>query len=117
MQSRKDHLYLIPTSEVCLTNMYRDTIFTPDQLPAKTTSWTSCFRREAGGYGAHERGLIRIHEFEKVELVTICEPDKSNQELEKMLTCAEDNFTTTGSFLSGELICGTGLFFSIGKNI
>ncbi len=54
------------------------------------TAWTSCFRREAGGYGANERGLIRIHQFEKVELVTICEPDHANKEQERMLACAED---------------------------
>ncbi len=85
-----DGLYLTPTSEVCLANMYRDYIFTPEDLPIRMTASTSCFRREAGGYGANERGLIRIHQFEKVELVTLCEPEKSPQELERMLACAED---------------------------
>ena len=65
----EDKLYLTPTAEVNLTNMYRDTILPATDLPIRMTAWTSCFRREAGGYGAHERGLIRIHQFEKVELV------------------------------------------------
>lgn len=86
----EDELYLSPTAEVGLTNLYRGHIFAASQLPMRMTGWTSCFRREAGGYGAHERGLIRIHQFEKVELVTLCEPQKSNQELDRMVACAED---------------------------
>ena len=58
-------------------------------LPLRYTSWTSCFRREAGGYGALERGLIRIHQFEKVELYALTEPEKSGEELERMISCAE----------------------------
>ncbi len=85
----EDHLYLSPTSEVGLTNIYRDTIVMADQLPKRMTAWTSCFRREAGGYGATERGLIRIHQFEKVELYTISEPQQSMQELDSMVACAE----------------------------
>lgn len=84
----EDDLYLIPTSEVSLTNMYREAIFSLEELPKRMTSWTSCFRREAGGYGATERGLIRMHEFEKVELYTFCEPENSSTEQEKMLECA-----------------------------
>jgi len=86
----EDKLYLTPTAEVNLTNIYRDMILTATQLPIRMTAWTSCFRREAGGYGAHERGLIRIHQFEKVELVTICEPEHAHTEQERMLACAED---------------------------
>lgn len=86
----EDKLYLTPTAEVNLTNIYRDTILTATQLPIRMTAWTPCFRREAGGYGAHERGLIRIHQFEKVELVTLCEPEHANAEQERMLACAED---------------------------
>lgn len=85
----EDGLYLIPTSEVSLTNLYRDKILSAEQLPIRMTSWTSCFRREAGGYGANERGLIRIHQFEKLELYTICEPEKSFNELDRMIACAE----------------------------
>jgi seryl-tRNA synthetase len=84
-----DSLYLSPTSEVNLTNMYRDHIFTASSLPVRMTAWTSCFRREAGNYGAAERGLIRIHQFEKVELVTVCKPEDSGSELERMLASAE----------------------------
>ena len=73
----EDELYLTPTAEVNLTNYYRDTIFTPEQLPVRMTAWTSCFRREAGTYGATERGLIRIHQFEKVELVSLVKPEES----------------------------------------
>lgn len=86
----QDGLYLIPTSEVSLASMYRDHIFQIKDLPVRMTSWSSCFRREAGGYGATERGLIRIHQFEKLELFTLCEAEKSAQEQERMLTCAED---------------------------
>ena len=85
-----DDLFLIPTSEASLANMYRDTIFTHQELPIRMTSWTSCFRREAGTYGATERGLIRIHQFEKVELYTYCVPEESPAELEKMLACATE---------------------------
>lgn len=85
----EDGLYMTPTAEVNLTNLYRNTIFAANDLPVRMTAWTSCFRREAGGYGATERGLIRIHQFEKVELYTICEPEKSFDELDRMMACAE----------------------------
>ncbi len=85
----EDGLYLIPTSEVSLTNLYRNQIIPGADLPIRMTSWTSCFRREAGGYGASERGLIRIHQFEKVELYTLCHPADANAEQERMLACAE----------------------------
>ncbi len=84
-----DNLYLIPTAEVSLANLHREAIFTPDQLPLRYTAATSCFRREAGGYGASERGLIRIHQFEKAELFTYCLPENSDEELERMLECAQ----------------------------
>ncbi len=86
----EDHLYLIPTAEVSLTNLYRNQILSGEQLPIRMTSWTSCFRREAGGHGATERGLIRVHQFEKVELYTICKPVNAKEEQERMLACAED---------------------------
>ncbi|MCL4380514.1 serine--tRNA ligase [Candidatus Dependentiae bacterium] len=85
-----DQLYLTPTAEVNLTNLYRDSILSAEQLPLRMTAWTSCFRREAGSYGAHERGLIRIHQFEKVELYSIVKPEDSNQELDRMVACAEN---------------------------
>ncbi len=84
-----DGLCLIPTSEVSLTNLHVNETFAADALPIRYTSWTSCFRREAGGYGAQDRGLIRIHQFEKVELYSITEPENSAAELESMVLCAE----------------------------
>lgn len=84
-----EDLYLTPTAEVNLTNVYRDKILAAEQLPVRMTAWTSCFRREAGGYGAQERGLIRIHEFEKVELYSLVLPEESEKELEHMRACAE----------------------------
>ncbi|MGE4168170.1 MAG: serine--tRNA ligase [Candidatus Babeliales bacterium] len=86
----EDGFYLIPTAEVALANLYRDHIFATQDLPKRLTAWTGCFRREAGGYGATERGLIRIHEFEKVELFTFCQPEEADKELERMLVCAEE---------------------------
>lgn len=85
-----DKLFLTPTSEVNLTNLYRDHIFASEDLPVRMTAWTSCFRREAGSYGSHERGLIRIHQFEKLEIYTMCEPENAAAEQERMLACAED---------------------------
>lgn len=84
-----DDLCLIPTAEVSLTNMHAGNIISEEQLPLRYTAWTSCFRREAGGYGAHERGIIRIHQFEKVELYAITRPEDSHSELDKMVACAE----------------------------
>ncbi len=85
-----DGLFLTPTSEVNLANRYREHIFNKQDLPVRMTAWTNCFRREAGSYGATERGLIRIHQFDKVELVTICQPEHSPAELDRMVACAED---------------------------
>ncbi|RME97071.1 MAG: serine--tRNA ligase, partial [Bacteroidetes bacterium] len=81
----EDDLYLIPTAEVPLTNVFRDVILEEDQLPLKVTAYTPCFRREAGSYGAHVRGLNRVHQFDKVEIVQIAHPDKSYDALEEML--------------------------------
>jgi len=85
-----DGLYMSPTSEVNLASLYRDHIFMAQNLPIRLTAWSSCFRREAGGYGATERGLIRIHQFEKVELYAICTPEKSQEEQDRMIASAED---------------------------
>jgi len=80
-----DDLYLIPTAEVPLTNLYRDVILREDQLPVKMTGYTPCFRREAGSWGAHVRGLNRLHQFDKVEIVQLAHPDKSYEILEDMV--------------------------------
>ncbi|TDG95388.1 serine--tRNA ligase [Cardinium endosymbiont of Culicoides punctatus] len=82
----ESNLYLIPTAEVPITNMYRDCILSESVLPIKHVGYTPCFRREAGSWGAHVRGLNRLHQFDKVELVQICHPDHSYTSLEEMLT-------------------------------
>lgn len=79
-----DDLYLIPTAEVPVTNLYRDVIVKEEQFPIKHTAYTPCFRREAGSYGSHVRGLNRLHQFDKVELVQIVHPDRSYEVLEEM---------------------------------
>ena len=80
-----DNFYMIPTAEVPVTNIYRDVILNGDQLPVKNVAFTPCFRREAGSWGAHVRGLNRLHQFDKVEIVQISHPDRSYQALEEMV--------------------------------
>jgi len=80
-----DNLYLIPTAEVPVTNFYRDVLLKESDFPICNTAYTPCFRREAGSYGAHVRGLNRLHQFDKVEIVRIEHPDKSYQALEGMV--------------------------------
>lgn len=80
----EDELYLIPTAEVPITNMYRDVIIEEKDLPIKNVGYTPCFRREAGSWGAHVRGLNRLHQFDKVEIVQIAHPSQSYQILEQM---------------------------------
>lgn len=80
-----DDLYLIPTSEVPITNMFRDQLMNPSDFPIKCTGYTPCFRREAGSYGAHVRGLNRLHQFDKVEIVRVEHPDNSYQALDTMV--------------------------------
>lgn len=80
----EDGLYLIPTAEVPITNLYRDVMLTEDVLPIKNAGYTPCFRREAGSWGAHVRGLNRLHQFDKVEIVQITKPEDSYQKLEEM---------------------------------
>lgn len=111
----EDHLYLSPTAEVVLTNLYREHIFGDDQLPKRMTAWTSCFRREAGGYGATERGLIRIHQFEKVEIYTICEPEQAYKEHEHMLACAEDILQQLGLHYRVSLLAAQDCSFASAK--
>ncbi|GAB1449576.1 MAG: serine--tRNA ligase [Bacteroidetes bacterium] len=80
-----DELYLIPTAEVPITNLYRDVILKEEDLPIKNVGYTPCFRREAGAWGAHVRGLNRLHQFDKVEIVQLAHPDSSYQILEEMV--------------------------------
>jgi len=84
-----DNLYMIPTAEVPITNIYRDVILDAAALPVKNMGYTPCFRREAGSWGAHVRGLNRLHQFDKVEIVQIAHPEKSYEALEEMVKHVE----------------------------
>ena len=84
-----DNFYLIPTAEVPVTNIYRDVILTAEELPVKNMAYTPCFRREAGSWGAHVRGLNRLHQFDKVEIVQIAHPDHSYKSLDEMVSHVE----------------------------
>jgi len=84
-----DNFYLIPTAEVPVTNIYRDVILNAEVLPLKNIAYTPCFRREAGSWGAHVRGLNRLHQFDKVEIVQIAHPDHSYESLEEMVRHVE----------------------------
>lgn len=84
-----DNLYMIPTAEVPITNLYRDVILTEQELPIKNVGYTPCFRREAGSWGAHVRGLNRLHQFDKVEIVRIVKPEDSYATLDEMCTYVE----------------------------
>ncbi len=86
----EDGYWLIPTAEVSLTNLVREEILSADDLPLRFTAWTPCFRAEAGAAGKDTRGLIRQHQFSKVELVSITTPEQSLDELERMTSCAEE---------------------------
>ena len=90
----EDKFYLIPTSEVPLTNIYRDEILKETGLPVKMTAYTPCFRREAGSFGADVRGLNRVHQFDKVEIVQLVHPDKSYEVLEEMVVHVEKLLNT-----------------------
>ena len=92
----EDNLYLVPTAEVPVTNLHREEILKLDQLPLKYAAYTPCFRREAGAAGLGTRGLIRMHQFDKVELVKICHPSQSMAELELLTANAERILQTLG---------------------
>jgi seryl-tRNA synthetase len=85
----KDDLFLIPTAEVPVTNLHRDEMLSAEDLPIRYAAYTPCFRREAGSYGADTRGLMRIHQFDKVELVKFVSPETSYDELESLVVDAE----------------------------
>ena len=82
--------WLIPTAEVPLTNLVRESIIEEDALPMRVTAWTPCFRAEAGAAGRDTRGMIRQHQFSKVEMVSVTTPEQSLEELERMTACAEE---------------------------
>lgn len=93
---KDDDLFLIPTAEVPLTNIFRDEILEESQLPIYYTAYTACFRREAGSYGKDTKGLTRVHQFDKVEMVKFVKPENSYDELEKLLGDAESVLQTLG---------------------
>ncbi|WP_103583691.1 serine--tRNA ligase [Campylobacter concisus] len=114
---RNEDLYLIPTSEVPVTNLYNDTIIEAEQLPIKMTCYSACFRQEAGSAGRDTRGMIRQHQFEKVELVSITRPDQSEDVLNEMVACASDLLTSLGLPHRHMLLCSGDLGFSAAKTI
>jgi seryl-tRNA synthetase len=107
-----EELYLVPTAEVPVTNFYRDEILQDAQLPVKLCAYTPCFRREAGSYGKDVRGLNRVHQFDKVELVKLVHPDSSYEELEEMRTCAEQLLRKLGLHYHVLLMCSGDLGFT-----
>jgi len=111
----RDNLYLVPTAEVPVTNFHRDEILREEDLPVKICAYTPCFRREAGSYGKDVRGLNRVHQFNKVELVNLVHPEKSYQELEAMREQAEGLLRQLGLRYRVLLMCSGDLGFTQAK--
>ncbi len=107
-----DNLYLIPTAEVPITNLYRDVILTDEDLPVKNAGYTPCFRREAGSWGAHVRGLNRLHQFDKVEVVQIHKPENSYAALEEMCNHVESLLRKLELPYRKLLLCGGDMGFT-----
>ncbi|MBE9519219.1 MAG: serine--tRNA ligase [Bacteroidetes bacterium] len=107
-----DNLYMIPTAEVPVTNIYRDVILNAEDLPVKNTAYTPCFRREAGSYGKDVRGLNRVHQFDKVEIVHIEHPTRSYQALEEMVSHVEQLIIKLGLPYRIVELCGGDLSFT-----
>ncbi len=108
----EDNFYLIPTSEVPLTNIYRDTLLKDSELPVKMTAYTPCFRREAGSYGKDVRGLNRLHQFDKVELVQLTTPETSYETLEAMVKHVEGLLQTLDLPYRILRLCGGDMSFT-----
>jgi seryl-tRNA synthetase len=109
------NLYLIPTAEVPVTNLYRDEVLDAARLPVKLTAWTPCFRSEAGSYGKDVRGIIRQHQFQKVELVKFARPETSYDELEKLTANAEEVLKRLGLHYRVVALCTGDMGFSSAK--
>ncbi len=107
-----DNFYLIPTAEVPVTNIYRDVILNGEQLPVKNIAYTPCFRREAGSWGAHVRGLNRLHQFDKVEIVRIAHPDHSYESLDEMVNHVESLVVSLGLPYRILRLCGGDMSFT-----
>jgi len=112
---KNDDYFLIPTAEVPVTNLHRDEILKAEGLPIYYTAYTACFRREAGAYGKETKGMIRVHQFDKVELVKIVEPQNSYDELEKLLQNAEEVLQLLGLPYRVRLLCTGDLSFAAAK--
>lgn len=112
-----EDLYLIPTAEVSLTNLFNDEILEEAELPLLLTSYTPCFRKEAGSAGRDTRGLIRQHQFDKVEMVAITTPEQSEEVFQKMVSCASDLLTSLGLPHQKMQLCTGDLGFSASKTI
>lgn len=108
----EDGLYLIPTAEVPVTNLYRDVILDAKDLPVKNTAYSACFRREAGSYGKDVRGLNRLHQFDKVEIVQVVEPSVSYQTLEEMVAHVEGLVKKLGLPYRIVRLCGGDMSFT-----
>jgi len=107
-----DNFYLIPTAEVPVTNIYRDVILDSDDLPIRNVAYTPCFRREAGSWGAHVRGLNRLHQFDKVEIVQIAHPDSSYKCLDQMVSHVESLVSKLGLPYRILRLCGGDMSFT-----
>lgn len=107
-----DNLYLIPTAEVPITNLYRDVIVSDDQLPIRNVGYTPCFRREAGNWGAHVRGLNRLHQFDKVEIVQITRPEDSYRALDEMCSYVQGLLEKLELPYRKLLLCGGDMGFT-----
>lgn len=114
-QLRDEELFLIPTAEVPVTNLHREEILAEESLPIRYTAYTPCFRREAGSYGKDTRGLIRLHQFNKVELVAFARPDQSYDELEKLTSHAEAILQGLGLHYRVITLCKGDMGFSAAK--
>jgi seryl-tRNA synthetase len=107
-----DNFYLIPTAEVPITNLYRDDILKAEELPVKMTAYTPCFRREAGSFGSDVRGLNRVHQFDKIEIVQLVHPDKSYEVLDEMVAHVERLVQSLGLKYRILRLCGGDMSFA-----
>ena len=107
-----DNFYLVPTAEVPVTNIFRDVILQGEELPVKMTAYTPCFRREAGSYGKDVRGLNRLHQFDKVEIVQVAHPDKSYEALDGMVAHVESIVKSLGLPYRILRLCGGDMSFT-----
>ncbi|DAB31451.1 MAG TPA: serine--tRNA ligase, partial [Sulfurospirillum sp. UBA11407] len=112
-----EDLFLIPTAEVPVTNLFRDEILDVSMLPIKMTCYSECFRKEAGSAGRDTRGMIRQHQFSKVELVSITKPEESDLVFDDMVACASDLLTSLGLAHRLVMLCGGDLGFSAAKTV